>query len=576
MNFLHCVKNCKKLKKPLIRLERHGYFGYNTVIALQNERKGMKRMSSSKAKIKRQLDKEQGGVDKRAAEMLEKQKAKKKTRKLAIIVVAIIVALLVIAVVLNSKFIRRDFTAVKVGDMEFSAAEYEFFYHNCYYDYYSYVYSSEMANYASMLLPQSGTPHASQSYRDGQTWKDFFDEYTFENLSRYVGLYNEGKSVGFEMSEEELAEVQEELDGLSDTAALYGYTDVNKYLTNLYGSSITMEILEKCINFISYANAYEESYKAAIEFTDDEINAQYEEDKNMYDSYEYRYFLVKAESVEETDYDSTEEYEAAKEAAQAEARALAESYVSKIKSEEDYIAVAKEYDSESYGEDDSTFRRYNGELLGSTYGDWLRDSSRKSGDMTTADISTGTYVVYFLNRSDNHYNTVNARMIVIPYDTVDADDYEDEEDDTAYNEAVAAEIEEARVKAEDLLQQWKDEGGGEELFGEYADDNTKESGYEGGLHENIPQYQYSDEINNWLYDATRVEGDTAIFYSENSGAYYIIYFSGVGEVYAEYLARTDLVNDAVDAWDGNLTENIEINKTWLFALEKAGTQVYGY
>ena len=67
-------------------------------------------MSSSKAKRERQLEKEKGSVNKRAAEALERQQAKKKTRRLAIIVVAIVVALLAIALVLNSKFIRRDFT----------------------------------------------------------------------------------------------------------------------------------------------------------------------------------------------------------------------------------------------------------------------------------------------------------------------------------------------------------------------------------------------------------------------------------------------------------------------------------
>ena len=58
-------------------------------------------MSSSKAKKERQLAKDQGSVNKRAAEELERKNAKKKTRKLVVLAVAIIVVLLAIALVLN-------------------------------------------------------------------------------------------------------------------------------------------------------------------------------------------------------------------------------------------------------------------------------------------------------------------------------------------------------------------------------------------------------------------------------------------------------------------------------------------
>lgn len=530
-------------------------------------------MSSSKAKKERQLEKTQGGVDKRAAEAIEKQNAKKKTRRLAIIVIAIVVVLLAVAIVLNSKFLRREFTAVTVGDVEFSNAEYEFFYNNCYYEYYTYVYTGDMANYASMMLPQSGVPHASQEYDDGETWKDFFEEYTFNTLKRYVGLHKEGKAAGFELPKEDKENLKKEIENLSETAGLYGYTNVNQYLRDFFGSSATLEIVESCMEFITYATAYEEFYEDNIEYSEDEINAQYEEDKDLYDLFDYRYFLVKAETVDETQYETEEEITAAEEAALADARALAEDYLARIKTEEDFIAVAKEYDETQYAEEDSTYRSYNGELLGGAYGDWLREPERKTGDTTLSDVGNGTYVVYFIERGDNHYETVNARMLSIPYIPVDAEDYADEEDDTAYNAAVEAAIEEARVSAEDLLQQWKDEGGGEDLFVEYIEEYGESNGYVGGLYENIPRGKYGENISNWLYDPARQPGDTDVYYVEDAGEYVIIYYKGVGGVYSAVMAHEDLLADDLKVWDEKLVEGIEVSKTWLFALEKAGTQI---
>ena len=47
--------------------------------------------------------------------------------------------------------------------------------------------------------------------------------------------------------------------------------------------------------------------------------------------------------------------------------------------------------------------------------DWLKDASRKVGDITAEVNSgeTGYNVVVFLSRDDNHYNTVSVRHILI-------------------------------------------------------------------------------------------------------------------------------------------------------------------
>ena len=522
-------------------------------------------MSGSKEKIKRNDEKEQG-LDKRKQELLEEKKQSKKTRNLAIAIVAIVVVFLALALLINSNFLRRNVTAVKIGDTKFTVADFDFHYYNNYYDYVTYVYSYN-SDYASVLLPDSSKPLDSQTYDEDRTWKDYFEDYALENLTRQVALYNEGHEVGFEMSEEDVAALNEELNNLETSATTYGYASVDKYVAAYYGKSVTFEILKKNLEYVTYAEKYEEYYKNSLEYTDEEIDAQYESEKEMYDKYHFRYITVFSEDVDEDAYEDEDELQAAEDAAADAAHEKAEEYASRIKAGESIIDIAREYDSEKYAEDDSTLRDYNGDVLGSVYGPWLRDEARVSGDVAVFDISTGTYVVQYESRDDNHYQTVNMRAIAIIQDSVSASDYEDEENDDAYNAAVEEAKNNAKTKAEELYQEWKENGGGEDEFAQLAIDNSGDSqASEGGLWENVYEGQYSSTINDWLYDESRQEGDTTIIYSEDAGAYFILYFKGYGELYAEYLAETDLRNTAINEWDDALTADLTAKKTWLYSL----------
>ena len=521
-------------------------------------------MSGSKEKKKRQLERADG-IDKATAEAAAAAKMKKKTRNITILVIVILAVLLFIALFINSKFIRRHFTAIEVGDMSFTAAEYSFFYNNFYYDYYTNVQTNN-PSYASILLPDSSKPLGSQQYSEDMTWADFFEQYTTEAMQKYVALYTRAQEEGFTLTEEQQLAYEEELNSLNDSAAYYGQT-LDEFLDSYYGKGVTYDTVAKCLEIITIADHYEDAYTDSLEYTQEEIDAQYQENKDYYDLYEYRYFLVRAEEVDEDQYGTDEEREAAEQAALDEARAKAEEILAGVETEEDFIEAAREYDPETYADDDATLRAYNGDSLGDIYGTWMREAGRQYGDTYTADITTGTYVVFFIERTDNHYQTVNARRIVITPATVDESEYEDEEDDSAYEEALAAADEEARGKAEDLYQKWIEEGASEEAFGEYAISNSEDSqASNGGLWENIYKGQFNEECDAWVYDEARQPGDHALIHSEESNSYNLMYFVSDGEIYADSLAEQDLRDEAFQAWEDELVANVAINKTWLFAL----------
>lgn len=59
-------------------------------------------------------------------------------------------------------------------------------------------------------------------------------------------------------------------------------------------------------------------------------------------------------------------------------------------------------------------------------------------------------------------------------------------------------------------------------------------------------------------------GDTAIVYGESGSyaGYHIMYYVGEGELCSEYIAKTDLVNNAMDEWMQELTGKYTAEQTF--------------
>lgn len=510
------------------------------------------------------------GMNKREAEKLEEKAKAKKTTKLAITVVAVVVVLVLLASFINSKFIRRHGTAYTVDGMDFTAAEFDFQFCNYYYDYVQYVYTNN-PDYASMLLPSTVyNPNqlAAEEYYDGITWKEHFQQYTEDNLARDVALYNEAKENGFTQTDEQLEAVEEQIRTMEGYAATAGYASAEKYLRDYYGVACNMDILREQITWISYARDYETYRESLFTYTDEEIQAAYNENRHLFDLFDFRYFIVYADEIDESQYEGDEEgLEAAKQFVLDIAHDKAVNYMNSIGSEEDFIRVAAEEDPEKYSEEDSTFRSYNGDLLGSTYGEWLRGQEHTAGDMTVADATIGSYVVMYLDRQDNGYNTKNVRSIFLQDEAVNQEDYENEEDDTAYNEAVQAAKDACWADAEDLLADFNENGGTEEYFADLAKDNSRDTTTgEGGLVSNVYHGQFSENINDWIFDEARQSGDIEMFRSSNDNGVYIFYFIGDDMPYNLYLAKDNLYTKDHNTWSNSLGENAVSKRTWLFAL----------
>ena len=252
----------------------------------------------------------------------------------------------------------------------------------------------------------------------------------------------------------------------------------------------------------------------------------------------------------------------------AAAKEKADNYASGIKSEQDMIEAARDFDPETYGEDDSTLRHYAGNILGSVYGVWLREADRQQGDVYVAELENkGYYVVYYINRERNDYPTVNFHMITLNAETVSEDDYEDDYD--AYEAAQLEALEAVKNEANDLLKAWNDDSDHSvDNFVTYFTENSDDTSTEDGYMENMYKYQYTDEMDAWLFSSERKEGDVALFANEEEDTYYLIYFDSTDMNYCDYLADTDLREEDYNEWLESVTADISVDKTWLFSLTR--------
>ena len=522
-------------------------------------------MSASKEKIRRQEVKA-SGVTPKVAREAEAKKESKKVRTMAIVIAAVVVVLLAAALFINSKFVRRNLTALKINDVNYTVTDCNYYYYSTYFNYLNTIYSS-FGDSASSMLPDNSKPFGSQIYDEetGKTWAEFFDEMSIAAMQDDAVILSEARKAGYQLPQDEVDAMNQEIEDLRANIGTYGsFSTLDDYLKSYYGNGMDEKSFRRVAEMKYMVDSYAEHVKDSYTYTPEEIEANYQENSNSFDTFEYRYFLVYAEEVDETLYEGDDAglEQAEKEAMEA-ALEKAVAYAESIHSEADMIAAARDYNPATYAEKDSTYRSYRGELLGSIYGDWLREEGREEGQVTTAETTTGYYVVYFISRNDNHYNTVNARIMTVLPEVVDESQYAEDEDSTAYDAAVQAAYDAAMSEAQGYYDTWTGSGATEDAFITLCNDSSDDQTNEDGLYENIYRTQFTGDVDAWLYDSARKAGDHTVV-SDGTNVY-LIYFVGPGDLYSSVLSDNDLRTDEYNAWKESLADPT-VQKTWVYSL----------
>ena len=500
-------------------------------------------MSASQDKKRRQTERMEGADKRTLAEREAAIKAKKERTRWGI-VGAIIVVFAVVVILLNTNLFYSGTTAITIGGYKYTNADFQYYYNTAYS---SFVNSN--SSYLSLFFDSSqdlddqafnptyitmmgGT--VPEGVDETSSWKDYFKAVALQNMVEVTALYDQAVKAGYTLSEEDAAEIEEVIAGF-DTAATYnGLRNAEAFVSLYYGKGNTIDSVRELMTRGYIASGYAQEQFDSFEYSQDELDAYYDEHKDELDAFSFEYYLVAAEKVETTetvtDEETGEEKEETTEAVTDETMAAAKETADNILAAIQDGTSLSDAVTEAIGED-ATVSSYENQLgvysvnyLSDIVADWITDSARSEGDMTVIEAEdSGYYVVVFEGRSDNtDYNAVSFRHILINATDSDEDgEFSDEE------------LTVAEDKINQIYDEWVNGDATEDSFAELANANSEDSGSNtnGGLYEHVGKNSMVDVVNDFIYDPARQPGDTTIVLNEGSyTGWHLLYFVGTDEM----------------------------------------------
>ena len=490
-------------------------------------------MSASREKKKRQeFLAANGGVDPKAVREAE-QKAAEKKSKILYTSIAVIFAVVAIALLIfNSGIVQRSRAAVVIDGEKYNAADVNYYYTNAY-------QSFMQSGYGSYFI-DTNAPLDSQTYvgDDTMTWADYFREEAVNTMKLIHAACKAAEAEGITLDDDDKAAIAANIESVKATAEAYDYS-YESYLTAMFGSLMTPEIYEENLERSALATKYTSNYHDSLTFTDEEVQAYYEEHKNSYDIVDGGYMTIsgKPETKRDADGNIIDATEAEKAAALEKAKNTAEEALATLGEGELTLEKIARLHNVSYTGGNNT--SYTSGIAM----DWLFDSARVEGDSEILfDEKNSTYyVVVFNSRQRDEAPDYDVRHILITEENLDL-----AEGEKAAEGAVL-------LKAQEILNSWD---GTEDGFAALAKEHTQDgNGEVGGIYEGVSKGQMVSEFEDWCYAEGRKPGDTGIV--ETSYGQHIMYFVGYGDT--EYWFTTceaALASEAYNAWELKLIEGV--------------------
>ena len=463
----------------------------------------------------------------RADEMKEKKVAAKKKAKRdkAVRIISVIVSLVLVVGLVgwigysvvdsanrsNGTYLKKDIAA-QSANFTVNNAQMLYYFQN----YYSNFVNSN-SDYLSAIGLDTSTSLKEQNYpstaEDGSTmtWYDYLMDGAVAQVEQTLVLAEAAKAAGVELSEDEKAEIE---------------TNLEQITPENFAPGLTTEDLRDFMQMAMLASDYQTQIQEGITCTTADAEQYYKDHKNNYDMVDYRMYSFSYAAA--TDEGSTA---LTKEAAKKLADELAATG-----NEKAYVAWLSNYFTNTLKVSDldaelaSTLTEdftYTESYVGI---DFLFGSDSKAGAIKVVDDeSSEAYKVFLLISPAQRDNTItkSVRHILISVD--------DAEDTAAKAEA--------KKKADDLLAQWKKNGATEDAFAALVHDNTDDPGSQetGGLYENFTKGTMVEAFENWSYDAARKVGDTGIV--ETEYGYHVMYFVGNGLPAWQASVQSDYISD---------------------------------
>ena len=428
--------------------------------------------------------------------------------------------------------------ALKVNNTEYSAAEVNYEYMSVFQQY------SQYSSYFGSVLPDD--PYTMDEEGEYETWGDFYMDQTKEKLKQLTSLCDMAERDGVTLTDEDTAEIDTWIDQLKSSATSLGKDDFDAFLAENFGEGVTEQVLRDMATRETLAMKYVEYYQENFSVSDDQIDAEYEQNKDAYDTYHFRYCLV--EAMGEVTEGTGEPTEEALAAAETKANMILDAVKEGDGDKAELFAEKAETLSlkvESTAMDGDSMTQYQ-----VPFESWIKDADRAAGDMTVAEQpGYGYFVILFEGRERSDEPTVNVRHILIQGEDADGD-----------GTVSDAELAAAKAEIERINAEWEAGEQTEEAFAALANQYSADPGSNtnGGLYENVYEGQMVPEFNDFCFDDSRKAGDVEIIADEQYSGYHLMYFVGTGEPYTNQVIRDKLVSEAMEAFAKTLTEDVNV------------------
>lgn len=477
-------------------------------------------------------------MQRRAEEKAKAEKEKKASLITSIVIVAALVCFMASFPIRS--YLTVHGTYIKVAGEKVSRLEFDYHYNMALNN-----YMNQYGTYLSYMGLDLTGDLSTQMYSDTLSFKDFFEKMAVENIIQTKALKAEAKAAGF--TYDATKDYEDYLNYVAQAAEAAGMTE-KQFVQENFGTYATISRLKPIIMENLESSGYYNSVSDEKMPSDEDAESYYAENKDSYDSIDYRMTLINAElPTEPTELaDKTEEAattESTTDSTSTDASAESTTEDAAYEPSEAEIAYAMEQAKEE-AEDALKTIQTAGELhenakrtsLSSVTREWLFDESRKAGDTTIIEDENNNryYVLAFEKRYLDETPTVDVRAIILSND--------------------------GDVSADSVLEEWQNGAATEDSFAELADkyNTASTTTSEGGLFEALSVSSLSDELKDWMADSSRAQGDTAVIAPEGESYSYVLYFIGTNEAEWMNSIKNTLLTDIMSDYLEEITANYSV------------------
>ena len=459
-------------------------------------------------------------------ELLKQQQELEKKRKSTIktTIISAIIILVGVAIIAGSfgyvklsesGFFARQTKVISNGKYKVNASMMQYLF-NTVVDTYETDYADYLDQIGLDINADLKDQPCTYSENEEDSWYDYFLDATKTQVEELLILCEKAEEEGLNLTEADEKYIDKYINTFKTAAEDNGQT-TQEYLTENYGSIVSIDDVRSCYELTVLATKYQNKYAKELSYTDQEIESYFDDNKSEFLSCSYLEQLIENDA-------SKESSDGLVALSDNEAKLLAEK-IAKSKTEDEFKKQVKNYltdtlvlegytkkEKAEYAEEQLSYLEQEADYDVTTdSGEWLFDKDRKAGDtgVFKSPDGNGYYVYYVTAPAEKDLdNTKDVRHILFSLD-----DYDEKE---------------AEKKAKTALKEWLNTDRTEESFAELATLNTGDTGsvYTGGLYTNVRPNEMVDNFDSWIFDKKRKAGDTDVIKTDYG--WHVMYFVGEG------------------------------------------------